>query len=214
MPGTQIYCFWSGDFETLNFAASQIVDRMFFLLTSWCGCKKSNHTTHTHTHFKVYSLLHLSEVGFRGSKVLTTTLQPDSCLPSYKALRFLEFITLWLISSSPSCQTLPPPPLNIVTFLGGICRQAIRASAAACRDQTGPLVLHLRPPCPSSLLLCHFPRPFHMSFWWLMCHVCTRMPSGDTQAHLSQAGRPEDCFILGRVHSFAVFQFSSLCLAA
>lgn len=85
-------------------------------------------------------------------------MQPDSCLPSYKALRFLELITLWLISSSPSCQTLPAPPLNIVTFLGGICRQAVRASAAACRDQTRSLVLCLRLPCPPSLLLCHFPK--------------------------------------------------------
>lgn len=158
MTGTQTHCFWSGDFETLNFASSQIVDRMFFLLTSPCCCKKPNHTIHTHAHFKGYWLLHLSEVGFRGSKVLTTMLKPDSCLPSYKALCFLEFITLWLISSSPSCQTFPPPPLNIVTFLGGICRQAIRASAAACRDQTLSFVLHLWLPCPPSLPLCHLPK--------------------------------------------------------
>lgn len=161
---------------------------MFFLLTSPCCCKKPNHTIHTHAHFKGYSLLHLSEVGFCGSKVLTTMLKPDSCLLSYKALCFLEFITLWLISSSPSCQTFPPPPLNIVTFLGGICRQAIRASQLLA--ETRPFLSCCASDSLAPLLFfcVIFPRSFGTSFCLLMCHVCTTMPSGNTQAHLRQAG--------------------------
>lgn len=58
---------------------------------------ESYHThAHTRTLFKVYWLLHLSEVD-----ILITMLQPDSYLPSYKALHFLQFITLLFISSSP-----------------------------------------------------------------------------------------------------------------
>ena len=176
--------------------------------------KVKSYTIHTHAHFKGYSLLHLSEVGFHGSKVLTM-LKPDSWVPSYKALRFLEFITLWLISSSPSCQTLPPPPLYIVTILGGICRQAIRASAAAWSDQTRSLVLSIRLPCPPSLLLCHLPKVLPYD---LLSVDVSRLHKDAIWVH---SGIPEwdrqdskDCFILGRIHSFTILHFSSLCPAA
>ena len=168
--------------------------------------KVKSYNTPIHAHFKGYSLLHLSEVGFHGSKVLTTMLKPDSWVPSYKALHFLKFIPLWLISSSPSCQTLPPPPLYIVTFLGGICRPAIRASAAAWRDQTRSLVVHIRLPCPPSLLLCHLPKVLPYK---LLSVDVSRLHEDAIWVH---SGTPEwdmqdseDCFILGRVHSLRSF---------